>query len=121
MPDSDDFLIAFAALPWESPVPGLRVKQVCRGGQRIRLIEMGAAFTEADWCLKGHVGYLLKGTLEIDFGGRLVKFGTGDAFVIPPGEDAKHKAAAPDGTALLFVVEPADAPPETALQGEDEC
>lgn len=98
-------MIDFTAMPWESPAPGLRVKQVCRGNQRIRLIEFGEDFVEADWCTTGHIGYVVEGAFEIDFSGRVVRYRAGDGLCIPPGEPTKHKANVPNGKALLFVVE----------------
>ena len=39
---------------------------------------------------EGAEGALLEGEFEIDFNGRLVRFGAGDGIFIPPGEDHKH-------------------------------
>jgi hypothetical protein len=55
-------------MPWESTAPGLRIKQVCRGDRSIRLMEIDSAFVEAEWCAKGHTGYVIDGTLEIRAG-----------------------------------------------------
>lgn len=98
-------LIDFAGMPWESPAQGLRVKQVCRGDCRIRLLEFSEEFVEADWCRAGHIGYVIDGILDIDFSCQLVRFRAGDGFVIPSIESSKHKASVPCGRATLFVVE----------------
>ncbi len=44
-----DCLMAFASLSWDAPAAGFRVKQVCHGGQRLRLIEFSEEFVETDW------------------------------------------------------------------------
>ncbi len=98
-------LIELASLRWQSPATGLRVKEVCRGSQRLRLIEFSEAFVEADWCRAGHIGYVIDGTLEIDFNGKPVRFHAGDGLWIPEGEHSQHKANVPKGKVILFVVE----------------
>jgi hypothetical protein len=100
--------IEFTSMPWETPAPGVRVKQVLRGDRRIRLIEFSEEFVEADWCRAGHVGFVIDGKLEIDFGSRIVELIAGDGLFIPPGETSKHKARVPRGKATLFVVEQLD-------------
>ena len=86
-----------------------RVKQLCRGDHCIRLIEFSDNFVEVDWCVSGHVGYVVEGTLEIDYCGRVVRYRAGDGLCIPSGELTKHKANVPCGKAILFVVEQTDA------------
>jgi len=105
--NSEDFKLAFAALDWVSSAPGARFKAIERDDKRIRLLEFAREFVEADWCRKGHIGVLLSGELEIDFGGRAMRYEPGDGLYIPPGEDGKHKARALSDTALLFLVEDA--------------
>jgi len=105
--NSQDFKLAFAALDWISAAPGARFKAVERNGTRIRLLEFDRTFVEADWCRKGHIGVLLSGELEIDFGDRVLRYQPGDGLYIPPGEEGKHKAHAVSDSALLFLVEDA--------------
>jgi quercetin dioxygenase-like cupin family protein len=102
---NDEVVIDFAAMPWESPARGVRVKQVLRGIHRIRLVEFSEDFTEADWCIKGHIGFVIDGSLEVDFDGRIVELHPGNGLFIPPGEASKHKACVRRGKATLFVVE----------------
>ena len=98
-------LIDFVAIPWESPAVGVSVKQTLRGKHRIRLVEFTEEFIESDWCRKGHIAYVVNGTLEIDFGTRRVTFTAGDGLFIPPEESSKHKVRVPNGAATLFIVE----------------
>ena len=83
----------------------MRVKQAVRGNHHIRLVEFSEDFVEADWCRKGHIAYVVHGTIEIDFGTRVVTVNAGDGLFIPPGESSKHKARVPNGTATLFIVD----------------
>lgn len=102
-----EYLVEFSAIPWETPAAGVRFKQTRRADQCIRLIEFDESFVESDWCKKGHVGFVIEGTLEIDFGSRVIVLRAGDGLFIPPGESSKHKARVPSGSATLFVVEQA--------------
>jgi len=99
-----NYLINFKALAWESPAAGVRQKAFIQGGQRIRLVEFSDNFVEADWCRKGHAGYVLEGRLAIDFNGKRVEFKAGDGLWIAEGEP--HKASVARGeTALLILFE----------------
>ena len=63
-----------------------------RSRKRLRLIEFSKGFIEQDWCVHGHIGYVLDGRLNIDFDGTSVLYNPGDAIFIPEGEEHKHKA-----------------------------
>jgi hypothetical protein len=65
--------IDFDALPWESPARGARFKVFRGGGKKVRVVEFTREFVEPDWCEKGHIGFVLKGELEVDFDGQLVR------------------------------------------------
>jgi quercetin dioxygenase-like cupin family protein len=82
----------FESIPWQSPLPGMRFRIHEQDGRRLRVVEYSNDFVEPDWCRNGHVGYVLEGEVEIDFNGRLVRFGAGDGIFIPPGDEHKHKA-----------------------------
>ena len=115
--------ITFAALPWESPMPGVRFKRYAAGGKQLRLVEYTREFAEPDWCGKGHTGYVIDGELEIDFHGTVVLYSPGDAIptpkdggsavrrqgcrsrLIPPGEGDRHKAKILTDTATVFLSE----------------
>jgi quercetin dioxygenase-like cupin family protein len=96
--------IGFESIPWQAMAPGARHKAVTRAGKRIRLVEFTADFVEADWCTKGHVGYVLAGELEIVFDDRSERFGPADAFVILAGAE-RHKARANGPLVRLLLVE----------------
>jgi quercetin dioxygenase-like cupin family protein len=100
-----DLRIDLEAIPWESPMPGLRFKAYREGGKQLRIVEFDRDFVEPDWCAKGHHGCVLDGEFEIDFSGRTLTYKKGDGVFIPAGEASRHKARALTGTARFFFVE----------------
>ena len=100
----------FAALRWEESAPGVRSKAIIRDGKRLRLVEFTNEFVERDWCLKGHIGYVLEGELEIAFNDETERFATGDGILIAGGERERHRARVAGGgtVARLILVEDAE-------------
>lgn len=97
--------INFPLISWDASDVGVRSKVVVRGGKRLRLVEFTDAFTERDWCLKGHTGYVLEGELEILFPDRVERFTAGDGIMIAGGEQWRHKARALGSAVKLILVE----------------
>jgi quercetin dioxygenase-like cupin family protein len=87
----DQYKVDFKSIQWESPADGVRFKAYEQGGKKLRLVEFSKEFVEPDWCAKGHIGYILEGQIEIDFGGKAIVFSSGDGLFIPTGEEHKHK------------------------------
>ena len=84
--------IDFNSLKWETPNKGVKQKILSKGNQRLRLLRFYDDFTEENWCLKGHIGYVTAGEMTIDFNGEMVKYKEGDGLWIERGEKNKHKA-----------------------------
>ena len=42
------------------------------------------------WCNKGHLGYVLKGRMQVKYSRRSMVLGPGDAVVIPSGYKYRH-------------------------------
>ncbi len=102
----NQYLIDFQNLKWEKPKDGVRHKVYIKDNHKIRLVEFSEGFFEKDWCTKGHIGYLLKGRLTMDFNGTKILFKEGDGIFIPEGEESKHKAQVANGeTASLILFE----------------
>lgn len=97
--------IDFDSLPWQDALPGARFKVLREGTKQFRLLELSSAFLEPQWCEKGHAGFVLDGTLEVDFKGRVVVYPQGSGISIPPGAAAAHKARSLTPTVRLFLVE----------------
>ena len=63
--------VIFDTLDWESLQPGVRYKRYKSDNKQIRLVEYDKSFIEQVWCLKGHMGYVIEGEIEIDFNGNV--------------------------------------------------
>ena len=101
----DKYKIDFKALPWETPAVGVRFKAYEQDGRKLRFAEFTKEFVEADWCTKGHIGYILDGRMEIDFDGKVILFGPGDGLFIPAGDKHKHKAKVLTDKLIIILVE----------------
>ena len=84
--------IDFNSLPWQASSPDVRFKVFKQGSKQLRLVEFMNTFIEPDWCTKGHIGYVLKGQIEISFSGTKIIYNPGDGIFIPGGEKSKHMA-----------------------------
>ena len=95
----------FERLPWNTGPTGIRSKTALGDGRRIRLVELEGNDREHDWCVTGHVGYVLEGELEIAFEDRMERFTTGAGFFIRSGEDERHKPKAVSRRVVLLLLE----------------
>lgn len=95
----------FESIPWENPATGVRFKVFEKDGKKLRLAEFAKDFVEADWCTRGHIGYIIEGQMEIDFNGKVIVFGPGDGLFISAGEEHKHKGKALTDIVRLILVE----------------
>ena len=86
------YRVDFERMPWEPATAGAKCKVYEQDGRKLRLVEFARGFVEPDWCTKGHIGYVLEGTMEVDFRGETVAFRAGDGLFIPPGDAHGHKA-----------------------------
>jgi quercetin dioxygenase-like cupin family protein len=101
----EQYKVNFKSTPWYTPAVGVRFKVYKQSGKQLRLVEFTNEFVEPDWCMKGHIGYILEGRLEINFNGRVVIFNQGDGLFIPEGEEHKHIAKVLTDIAKLILVE----------------
>ena len=61
-----------------SPQTGVREKVHICENQRLRLVQFHDNFIEKGWCTKGHIGFVLKGQIHINFDGYIKKYQQGD-------------------------------------------
>ena len=99
----DQVHINFDALPWETQLPGARFKLHRKDSKQIRLVEFTSEFLEPHWCEKGHIGYVLEGTLELAFKDRRVTYEKGSGIWIEAG--CAHKASSSTKFVRLVLVE----------------
>jgi hypothetical protein len=99
----DQHVIDFRDLDWIDQRPGVRFKASSRGSKRMRLVEFTTGTIEEDWCISGHIGYVLEGTIAIEFDGGISHFLTGDGIYIAEGN--RHRASVTEGkkAVILFV------------------
>jgi len=102
-----DVLVDFESLPWQSPRPGVRLKAVEHGDQRLRLVEFSEGYEEPDWCTQGHAGRVLEGAFTLELRDRSVRLAEGDALFLPAGDEHAHRPVVGAGErVLLLLVEP---------------
>ena len=101
-----NYLVNLDALPWESPAPGIRHKLHRVGCRILRLVEYSTEMAP-HWCSKGHVGHIVEGSVEIEFGTGTQRFGAGDLVFIPPGPEHAHRAVVLSASATALFVEDA--------------
>ena len=101
------YKIDFESMAWEKPMTGVRFKAFEQDGRRLRLVEFTREFVEPDWCLKGHIGYILEGQAEINFNGNIITFGPGDGIFIPAGEKHRHITKVLTDSVKVSIVEDA--------------
>ena len=99
-----DYLINFENIPWEACAVGAEQKVFFKGDQQLRLLKFSDNFVEEDWCLKGHVGFVAAGEMEIDFNGEIKSFKKGDGLWIDGGEASKHKEIVGKGKQVELIL-----------------
>lgn len=103
----ENYVIDFESLPWVEPAPGVRFKVFVQGQKKIRIVEFTEEFVEPDWCLNGHIGYVIEGEMEVEFEGAVRKYKAGDGLFIPKGDKHKHRHYSTVKATTLFMVEDA--------------
>lgn len=99
--------IGFTELPWAEVkgggASGRMRRQTLSDGGAARILEVFPDWNEAEWCEKGHVAYLISGSLSLEFASQpSFTVRRGEGFDIPPG--CPHKAKSKRG-ARLFIVD----------------
>jgi mannose-6-phosphate isomerase-like protein (cupin superfamily) len=92
----------FNELPWEQVNDLVRQKKSEVDEKTVRLLELQDGFTEPQWCYKGHVGYVVKGSIQVEFESETQTFNSGDVVVLPSAVAHKAKSC---GKTILFLVD----------------
>lgn len=104
-----EYSIDHQSVSWTDKAPGFKTKELVKEGVKLRFAEFSAGFEEKEWCLNGHLGYVLDGETEVHFeNGKKVIYRKEDLIYIPRGEEHKHKAIVKEGkkiTILFFEAE----------------
>lgn len=104
MSSDDDLIVKFKDLEWEIPATGVRQKKLTKNSKQVRLIEFTDQLLEEEWCIKGHIGYVLEGELSIDFKGKVVHYVQGDGLWIMPDKKYAHKPMISKGKSALLLL-----------------
>jgi len=99
------YRIVFDELEWITPGDDIRYKCYQHDGFQLRLVEFGKKMMHPEWCLKGHLGYIVDGKLELTFSGEKEIYQPGDAIFIPDGERHKHRPKVLTDKVTFFSVE----------------
>ena len=98
--------IRFPQLPWSKVegggASGRMRRHVLSDGGTARILDVYPDWNESEWCRKGHIGYVLTGTLKLEFPSqpRMV-VRKGEGFEIPRG--CAHRASSGKRTRLFIV------------------
>jgi len=99
------YKIQFDQMQWIKVGDGMRFKRFQKGELQLRLVEWDKAMVHPNWCLKGHIGYMVEGELEIDVAGNIFSYKKGDVILLPEGEEHKHRPKVLTDKARFFAVE----------------
>ena len=102
----EEHFIDFTNIEWTVPEPGVRYKASIQGNQKLRLVEYTEQVDFPKWCQLAHIGYVLEGTMVLDFGEHKVEYHAGDGIFVSEG--TKHKPHVPHGqkAVVIFVEKP---------------
>ncbi|MFN8627401.1 MAG: cupin domain-containing protein [Candidatus Binatia bacterium] len=96
--------LPFASLAWTAGAHALEKKKLV-DGQPAVLLEFAPGFEDPRWCERGHVIYVLNGTLDLVLEDRRERVPAGEGCVIEP--NTRHRAANAGTLAVrLLVVSP---------------
>jgi len=98
------YKVDFSKLAWEQPLKGLRQKCLVQNNICLRLAEFSKEIPQ-DWCGNGHTGYVIEGTVELEFESGAVTYHKGDGIFIPDSPEHKHRVRVLSDKALIFFVE----------------
>ncbi|MGD2108787.1 MAG: cupin domain-containing protein [Phycisphaerae bacterium] len=102
----NDYLVRFGQLDETSPAEHVRQRAYTLGGQQIRVVEFTRGMQHPEWCVRGHFGYMLEGSLEIEFDHGTIELNPGDGMIIPAGETHRHRPVLKSDRALMLLCEP---------------
>ncbi len=72
-------------------LPHKLVKACALGRNKIRVMDLERGYEEPGWCTKGHLLYVLEGTLILHFDDETLELGPGDVADLPAGNFHRHR------------------------------
>jgi quercetin dioxygenase-like cupin family protein len=100
--------IPFGGIEWADDVPGIVGRERDVEGRRWAIVEYAPGARREEWCVDGHVGFVLNGSIEYEFedGGDPLALITDDAFSLSTGRAHRGRNLA-DGPTRLFLIDDA--------------
>lgn len=105
-----DVAIEFSRIDWTQDVPGIRARETHIEGHRWAIVEYARGAKRHEWCIDGHAGFVLNGTIEYEFedGGPSLTVGEGDAFALSTGRAHRGTNRGGEASRLFVIDDPAD-------------
>jgi ethanolamine utilization protein EutQ (cupin superfamily) len=97
----ESHLVEFNNIIWVESGTGIRYKCFEKEGKKIRLMELYDTYSDTDWCINGHISYILEGRFTVKFENHTEMFNTGDLVFIQDG--TKHIAMVEKGNHLKMI------------------
>lgn len=103
--EAEGYVARFSSMEWESPARNVRRKLHRLGDRQLRVVEFAKGLEHPEWCLVGHVGYVLEGRLALAFDHQTLELGPGEGFIVPEGEASRHRPVPLTDTVVLVLSE----------------
>jgi len=103
--------IPFPTMPWQPGAHPLERKKHDTS-HSVTILEFEPGFLDPNWCERGHVGYVLSGSVRLEYEKEATFLGEGEAFVI--GAGTRHRASNPGTVTVRLFVVSSEEPPEPA-------
>lgn len=100
-------IVELDAVEWVEEDEGVRARVGRVRGGRWALVEYAPRSERHEWCMDGHVGYILAGTIEYELeGGGMIEVGAGSCFVLPAGQRHRGRNRGREMARLLVIDDP---------------
>ncbi|MCC6522476.1 MAG: cupin domain-containing protein [Polyangiaceae bacterium] len=95
--------LPFADLGWQAGGHPLELKKLVAGAGPVVLLAFEPGFEDPNVCVRGHVLYVVEGTLRLELDAGAVDVAAGEGCVLDPGTRHRAKNVGP-GRVVSFVV-----------------
>ena len=98
---------SFKDIDWNTETKGVREKRLALDDVSIRLLEINDELKHPDWCVTGHIGFVVEGSFVLDINGEERILEKSDVFNVKDGiHSHRHKPKViKGGRVLLLLVE----------------
>jgi quercetin dioxygenase-like cupin family protein len=102
---SQDCLVPLDKIDWIHDVTGIRARETLVQGRRWAIVEYARGARRHEWCVDGHVGFVLEGAIEYEFddGGEVLTAAKGQGFCLSTGRAHRGRNLADRPTRLFLI------------------